>query len=151
MMTRAIPRALAAAVLATVLAVGVTAAPAQADPADVWLPNNTWSKQVDVGGCLYKVVWGNFSHVPFTRVQIYNPASCGTPVVAIEYHAAAGVQADTSLTYIGSGTDGCGSFQYIQAQGRDPGFASRGLVWLAGGLHWYANDGLAVQPIHSHC
>jgi hypothetical protein len=31
------------------------------------------------------------------------------------------------------------------------GFALRGLVWVGGGYRWYANDGLAAQPIHSHC
>ncbi|HEU5151185.1 MAG TPA: hypothetical protein VFU19_11845 [Iamia sp.] len=151
MKRRAIVRVLGTMALTTILALGVTAAPAQADPSDTQLTINTWSPQYNIGGCLYKVVWGTYYTIPFTRVHIYTPATCGTPLVAIEYLAQGGMQADSSLTVIGSGYDACGSYQIIQATGREPGWAGRGLVWLDGGLRWYSQYGQATQPIHSTC
>jgi hypothetical protein len=133
--------------LTAVLALGPTTHPAAADPADVWLPAGTWSKQYNLGGCLYKLVWGTYGS-PFVAVRFYNLSACGGAVAIVQYDNG---QIAGSSAIQTTGTDGCGAFQQIHAVGPLAGTAERALVWLGTGYRWYDDDGLAAQPINSHC
>ncbi|HEU5151184.1 MAG TPA: hypothetical protein VFU19_11840 [Iamia sp.] len=139
-------------VLATVLALGSTAGPAGADPADVHLPLTTWSPQYSLGGCRYKLVYGNYGAAPFVAARFYNLSACGGALVAVTYLNSSGVSVNAVSTAIQTtGTDGCGAFEQILAVGTAPGIGFRGLVWVGTGLRWYASDGLDTQPVHSTC
>ncbi len=152
MKMRTVAKMMGAVALVAVMTLGSAAAPAPvgANPTDTYLPNNTLSPQYSLGGCLYKVIWGNFGSTPFTQVQFYNLTSCGGAVVALDWTNGTTTQTAFGTTVTATGTDGCGSYQVIQAAG-GVGFALRGLVWVGTGFVWYANDGLNTQPIHAHC
>jgi hypothetical protein len=127
------------------------AEPAGADPADVHLASGTWSPQYNLGGCLYKMAWGNFGPVALTVVRFYNLSACGGAIVAVQYFDGTGVYDAVSGTVIGTGTDACGAFQEIHAAGPNPSAGLRGLVWVGAGYRWYAGNGTASQSPHSLC
>jgi hypothetical protein len=138
--------------LVLVLVLGSPVAePAGADPGDVQLASGVWSPQYDFGGCLYKVVWGNYGPVAFTVVRFYNLSACGGAIVAVKYLDGAGVHDAVSGTVVATGTDGCGAYQQIQAFGPNPSIGFRGLVWVGAGYLWYAANGTVSQPPSSFC
>lgn len=152
MRMRSMTKVVGALALVAALTLGSTMAvtPAGANPTDVYSQDNVQSKQYSLGGCLYKVTWGNFGPTPYTRVHFYNLGSCGGAVVVLQYHNGTTIVPVSATTVSATGSDGCGSYQVIQATG-SVGFALRGLVWVGTGAEWYALDGLNTQPIHSHC
>lgn len=149
MRTGSMRRAIGAIGVALVLTLGVTTAPAGANPTDTYWPPNHMSHQYNLGGCLYKVFWSSVFGAPFTLVYFYNLTACGGALVAIEYNDGT-TKAATSTTVSGSGSDGCGAYQTIVASA-PAGTPLRGLVWVGTGVRWYANDGTYAQPIHSFC
>lgn len=153
-MRRMIKRTVTAALLAAAVVAGAGAAPAAADPSYIQLATNTMSPQYEVEGCRYRVMYGNFG-VAYAQMRIYNPSSCTGAGVAIVYHDGTGLD-DESRTFsqgYSTGTDGCGSYRYIQATAPVAGVASHAVTSTGtfASFRAYSADGLAYQPVHSTC
>jgi len=146
MKKRSMTRMVGALTLVAALALGSTVAPAPvgADPADVGLAKNTMSYKYDLGGCRYKVMWGNFITTPYAKVFIYNPTVCGTTLVGIYYSGVTTSSFASSTTVVSTGSDGCGAYSVIQAD-NPAGNATRALVWTSTGGRNYDTDGTVIQ------
>jgi len=143
---RRVVRLASAVALVVVLGLAVPApGPAGANAGDVYLAPLTPSKQYDVGGCKYKVFWGNLGPTVAASIKVYNLSACGGAVLAVQYWDGTAVQMVSTTAVDFTATDGCGTYQHIEVSG-GPGTALRTLVWLGTGHRWYAVDGTVTQP-----
>lgn len=152
-------RAGMATVLVSVLAlIGVLgSAPASADPSYDNLPTNTLSPQYNVGGCHFKVRYGNFSSTAYSQVRIYNPTSCGNPGMALGYNDGTTERALTKQFSDGytTGTDSCGAYRELAIAAPGVNYATYVLVSMPGsgfsGWRVFSADGQSTEPIYSNC
>jgi len=152
--------AMAVGVVAMV-AMGLGASPAGADPAYITRPTNVMSPQYEVNGCRYKVMYGNFGGDAYAQLRIYNPSGCVGSSISIIYNAGSGNQTET--VYLsggyGTGSDGCGSYRWIQATAPVTAYAIAALAALPhdpgggwfNGWRFYSADGLQGQTAYSLC
>lgn len=132
------------------LSVGGLATPASADPGYVQLNIGVHSPQYLVDGCRYKIVYGNYGSAPVAGVRLYG--GCSNVTVGVRSADGNGVHWTTSSVIDHTGTDACGAYSAIQANGPNPGYGTGAFI-LGNGSFWnfYDYDGDQTQPIHSLC
>lgn len=132
------------------LAVGGLAPPASADPGYVQLNIGVHSPQYLVDGCRYKIVYGNYGNTPYAGVRLYG--GCSNVIVGVRSSDANGVHWTWSSTIAHTGTDACGAYSAVQANGPNPGYGLAASI-IGNGSFWllYDYDGDQTQTIHSNC
>jgi hypothetical protein len=132
------------------VSVGGVGEPAGADAGYVQLNIGVHSPQYSVDGCRYKIIYANYGSAPVAGVRLYG--GCSNVNVGVRSADANGVHWTWSSTVAHTGTDSCGAYTAIQANGPNPGYAT-GASIIGNTSFWkfYDYDGDQTQAPHSLC